>query len=144
MVLICIDFIILLRRIYRLMRLRCYGILKHMMQMQHNLFSRLSRVSLHADLVQCIPFIYSTRIEASLLSHQLDTSDHTLDMPLVYTNHKHIPLYLVSFFKSWTNSLATTCVICSGTSRMLLPRGMWWTLAMCAAFAIGGWRVVAG
>ena len=101
-------------------------------------------VSLYADLVQCIPCIYSTRIEVSLLSRQLDTLDHFLDSPLVYTSHKHIPLYPVSSFKSSTNSLATICVICSSAPRMLIPRGMWWSLGLCAAFVIGGWRVVAG
>ena len=104
-VLMGVDFIILLPRIYRLMKLMCHGTLRLMMQMQHNLFSRLPpSLLLCSDLVQCILYIYSTRIEASLPFHQLDTLDHSLDLHLVCTNHKHIPLCPVSSSINQTNT----------------------------------------
>jgi len=36
-----------------------------------------------------------------------------------------------------------TCVICSD-ARTLLPKGIWWSLGIGAAFVLGGWRVLIG
>jgi hypothetical protein len=37
---------------------------------------------------------------------------------------------------------ANTCVICSGAPGML-AKGIWWTILLAAAFAVGGWAVIA-
>ena len=97
-----LDFIILLPRIYRLIKRECYGIPQHTMQMQHNLYSRsIPRDCGKLILGQCIHCTYMTRIEVLLQSHPLDILALFLDMPLAFTSHNHIPRYLVYFFNLW-------------------------------------------